>query len=77
MPTSPCWSASPPAPLAFDGRGIGGLPDRILPLDELGELLVAGVPTPIQDAVWRQLAVAARSWGRRGWSARSGWPCPG
>jgi hypothetical protein len=52
-----------PAPLAFDGRGIDGLPDRMLPLDELRNLLVAGVPRPVQDAVWQQLAVAARSWG--------------
>jgi hypothetical protein len=52
-----------PAPLAFDGRGIDGLPDRMLPLDELRDILVAGVPRPVQDAVWRQLAVAARSWG--------------
>jgi hypothetical protein len=52
-----------PAPLAFDARAITGLPDRILPLDQLRDLLVAGVPTPVQDAVWRQLAVAARGWG--------------
>ncbi|MPZ26484.1 MAG: hypothetical protein GEV12_08505 [Micromonosporaceae bacterium] len=52
-----------PAPLAFDGRGIDGLPDRMLPLDELRNILVAGVPRPVQDAVWQRLAVAARSWG--------------
>jgi hypothetical protein len=52
-----------PAPLAFDGRGVDGLPGRMLPLDELRDLLVAGVPTSVQDAVWRQLATAARSWG--------------
>jgi hypothetical protein len=52
-----------PAPLAFDARAITGLPGRIFPLDQLRDLLVAGVPTPVQDAVWRQLAVAARGWG--------------
>jgi hypothetical protein len=52
-----------PAPLAFDGRAIPGLPDRMLPLDELRNLLLARVPAATRDATWRQLATAARSWG--------------
>jgi hypothetical protein len=35
----------------------------MLPLDELRDLLVAGVPVATRDAVRRQLATAARTWG--------------
>jgi hypothetical protein len=52
-----------PAPLAFDGRPIPGLPDRMLPLDELRDLLLApGLSTVTSDAVWRQLIGHAREW---------------
>jgi hypothetical protein len=51
----------PPAPLAFDGRGFAGLPNRILPLDELKKLLIADATSrPVRDAVWRELVVRAR-----------------
>jgi hypothetical protein len=51
----------PPAPLAFDGRAFDGLPDRILPLDELKKILIADVtPRLVRDAVWRELVVRAR-----------------
>ncbi len=51
----------PPAPLAFDGRGFAGLPNRILPLDELKKLLINdATPRPVRDAVWRELVVRAR-----------------
>jgi hypothetical protein len=51
----------PPAPLAFDGRGFAGLPDRILALDELKQLLLGrSMSRPEQDAVWRELVVRAR-----------------
>jgi hypothetical protein len=51
----------PPAPLAFDGRGFTGLPNRILPLDELKKLLIDdATPRPVRDAVWRELVVRAR-----------------
>jgi hypothetical protein len=53
----------PPAPLSFDARPVPGLPDRMLPLDELRQQLVAGVPVETSDAVWRQLAHQARHWG--------------
>lgn len=49
-----------PAPLVFDGRPVAGLPDRLLPLDELRTLLVAGAGSEVSDAVWRALAVRAR-----------------
>ena len=52
-----------PAPLSFDARRIPGLPDRMLPLDELRDLLLAGVALETSDAVWRQLARQARQWG--------------
>jgi hypothetical protein len=53
----------PPAPLSFDTRPIPGLPDRMLPLDELRKLLLADVTVEASDAVWRQLAHHARHWG--------------
>lgn len=53
-----------PAPLAFDGRPIAGLPDRHIPLDELRTLLRARTMSPdTSDAIWRQLAHQARHWG--------------
>jgi hypothetical protein len=52
-----------PAPLSFDARPTPGLPDRMLPLDELRDLLLAGVAVDTSDAVWRQLAHHARQWG--------------
>ena len=51
----------PPAPLAFDGRGFPGLPNRILPLDELKKLLIDdATPRSVRDVVWRELVVRAR-----------------
>jgi hypothetical protein len=51
----------PPAPLAFDGRGVKGVPDRILPLEELRGFLIAdATPRPVRDAVWRELVIRAR-----------------
>ncbi|MDG4793650.1 hypothetical protein [Micromonospora sp. WMMD1082] len=53
-----------PAPLAFDGRPIAGLPDRHIPLDELRTLLRARTMSPdTSDAIWRQLAHQAQHWG--------------
>ena len=53
-----------PAPLAFDGRPIAGLPDRLLALDELRDLLLlATTDADTSDLVWRQLAQQAREWG--------------
>ena len=58
-----------PAPLAFDARGIPGLPDRHLDLQRLRALLAGSTgPTPLLpvetvDLVWRRLAEQARTWG--------------
>jgi hypothetical protein len=51
----------PPVPLAFDGRGLPGLPQRILPLGELKRVLVHdATPRPVRDRVWRELVIRAR-----------------
>ncbi|GAA4471010.1 hypothetical protein GCM10023170_088820 [Phytohabitans houttuyneae] len=51
----------PPAPLAFDGRGFEGLPDRLLALDELKSVLLSrGLSRQEQDVVWRELVERAR-----------------
>src|SRR5207302_1224599 len=50
-----------PAPLSFDARGLPVLPQRILPLDELREVLIAdSTPKPVRDLVWRDLVERAR-----------------
>jgi hypothetical protein len=56
-----------PHPVAFDARGVGhGLPARLIPLDELRQLLVRDprVPYAAKDAVWHQLVDHARVWGQ-------------
>ena len=51
----------PPAPLAFDCRGFDGLPDRLVALDELKQLLITdAVPYETRDGVWRELITRAR-----------------
>lgn len=51
----------PPAPLAFDGRGFPGLPNKILPLDEMKKLLIDdATPRSVRDTVWRELVIRAR-----------------
>jgi hypothetical protein len=46
----------PPAPLSFDARPVAGLPDRVLALDELRDLLLKpGLSVDTVDAVWRVL----------------------
>jgi hypothetical protein len=53
--------AEAPTQVPFDARGFGGLPDRILPLDELRRLLLAaGTSHEVRDAVWRELVIRAR-----------------
>jgi hypothetical protein len=50
-----------PDPLTFDARGLPVLPQRILPLDELRDLLTAdSTPKPVRDLVWRDLVPRAR-----------------
>jgi hypothetical protein len=51
----------PPTQVGFDARGIAGLPDAIVPLDELRRLLLAArTSVDTRDAVWRELVVRAR-----------------
>ncbi|SNS98803.1 hypothetical protein SAMN05421812_102641 [Asanoa hainanensis] len=53
-----------PAPLALDARLVPGLPDQLLPLDELRELLLRQPhDSTTTDAVWSELAHHAREWG--------------
>ena len=51
----------PPTHVGFDGRGFAGLPDAILPLDELRDLLLSpAIGVEVRDAVWRELVTRAR-----------------
>jgi len=57
----------PQAPLGFDARGLRELPQRILPLDELRDLLTAeGTGKPVRDLAWRDLVTRAR-WDGPAW----------
>jgi transposase-like protein len=68
----------PPAPLAFDGRGFGGLPDRILPLDELKKILIGDATARAErDAVWQEVVVRARRDGPAWVVAAAGLAMPG
>jgi hypothetical protein len=68
----------PPAPLAFDCRGMAGLPQVILPLDRLKTLLIAdSTPRPVRDAVWREVVVRARRDGPAWVVAAAGLAMPG
>ena len=68
-PTSPLDAAqrafdllvAPPTPLAFDGRGVDGCPDQLMPLQDLKRFLLhRGTPPPVRDVVWREVATRAR-----------------
>lgn len=53
--------ACPPAPLAYDARGVAGLPRRTVPLDQLRRLLICDrTSRPVRDQVWRDVVVRAR-----------------
>jgi hypothetical protein len=53
-----------PTPTPFDARSVPGLPQRIIPPDELRELLTTETfDADVTDALWRQLACHARDWG--------------
>jgi hypothetical protein len=70
--------AEAPTHVPFDARGFDGMPDRILPLDELRRLvLVAGTSPKIRDAVWRELVVRARRDGPAWRVAAVGMAMPG
>ena len=51
----------PPAPVAFDCRGVEALPQRVVPLDELRRLLIHdATPRATRDVVWREVVTRAR-----------------
>lgn len=67
-----------PAPLAFDCRPFDGLPDAVLPLDELrGLLLRPATGVGVRDGVWRELVVRARRDGPAWVVAAVGMALPG
>ena len=67
-----------PDPLTFDARGLPVLPQRILPLDELRDLLTAdSTPKPVRDLVWRDLVPRARRDGPTWVVAAVGMAMPG
>jgi hypothetical protein len=56
-----------PRPLAVDTRPLEGLPDRRVPLDELGGILLArSTPLQTRDLIWRHLLARVRT-GRPEW----------
>jgi len=67
-----------PTHVPFDARGFDGLPDRILPLDELRKLLLlADTSNDVRDAVWRELVIRARRDGPAWRVAAAGMAMPG
>ncbi len=53
-----------PAPLALDGASLPALPDRLVPLDELRDLLLArSCPQATRDAAWAEVIRRSRSRG--------------
>jgi hypothetical protein len=67
-----------PAPLAFDARGIPGLPHRHVDLMELRKLLIGqAIRGPAVDQTWRRLATQARNWGPAWVIAAVGMAVPG
>ena len=55
------WLCTRPHPVCVDGRAIPGLPDALIPLDELRSRVIArGCPLPVSDAVWAHLASRSR-----------------
>ncbi len=70
--------AQAPTHVPFDARGFDGLPDRILPLDELRKLLLApAMAEKVRDAVWRELVIRARRDGPAWRVAAVGMAMPG
>jgi hypothetical protein len=68
----------PPSHVGFDGRGFAGLPDEILPLDDLRDLLLSpDASFELRDAVWRELVVRARRDGPAWVVAAVGMAMPG
>ncbi|HZM80516.1 MAG TPA: hypothetical protein VFC19_32670 [Candidatus Limnocylindrales bacterium] len=67
-----------PAPLGHDARGVEGLPQRMLPLDELRDLLLKPeATTVVRDRVWSDLVTRARRDGPEWVVATVGMALPG
>lgn len=70
--------AEAPTHVPLDVRGFDGLPERILPLDELRTvLLAAGTSHQVRDVVWRELVIRARRDGPAWRVAAVGMAMPG
>ena len=55
------WLCTRPHPVCVDGRAVAGLPDALIPLDELrGRVTARACPLPVSDAVWAHLAARSR-----------------
>ncbi len=60
--TAFAWLVTGPHPVALDCRPIPGLPARLVPLDELGSLLLnKNNPQPLRDAAWAALVTRSRT----------------
>ncbi|HEU0086085.1 MAG TPA: hypothetical protein VFQ77_00265 [Pseudonocardiaceae bacterium] len=58
------WLVTGPAPVSIDGRLFAGLPDRLVPLDELRDLLLRRrCSARTRDALWAHLVLRSRTEG--------------
>lgn len=58
------WLVTGPDPVSLNGRLFPGLPDRLIPLDEVRDRLLARrCPQQTRDAVWTHLVLRARTEG--------------
>jgi len=68
----------PPTDIGFDGCGVDGLPDEVVPLDRLRSLLLSRqTAADVRDAVWRELVIRARRDGPAWVVAAVGMAMPG
>ena len=71
------WLCAAPHPVTVDGRVIEGLPDQLVPLDELrARLLARGCPPAVRDAVWAHLVRRSRAEGGTWTVAAAGMALP-
>lgn len=58
------WLVTGPHPMSLDGRHFEGLPNRLVPLDEVRDRLLARTcPQATRDAVWAHLVLRSRAEG--------------
>jgi hypothetical protein len=71
------WLCAAPHPVTVVGRVIEGLPDQLIPLDELrARLLARGCPPAVRDAVWAHLVRRSRAEGGTWTVAAAGMALP-